>query len=641
MAELFLARQSGEGRFERLVVIKRILPELAGDKRFIEMFLEEARIAALLEHPNVVPIYDLGRVGETYFIAMPYVIGLTLKSLLEEATRLRVPITREITCELVRQALLGMHYAHERTGLDGKPLGLVHRDVSPSNLMINEQGRVMLLDFGIASVADTDSSATGTLRGKLAYMSPEQVRTEIVDRRSDLFSLGIIFWELLVGKRLFQRRSDIEVINAIAHDPILDALEARPNLPLQLVEVLRGALHRDPEQRFPTADAMREALEVAVVPLGLEFSQAALSDLICDNFSAILKRQAKTLQEARKTEATSEGPTLVEMPDTGSLARSTPQPAPAGRGKGLLFAGAVLLLLSLLGAGVWYGWFRAPPLEGPPLRFGMIPYLPEEVLRSEWSPLLRHIEEKMGRPVKLVMTHSYDQMVQALIDGKVDVADLSAYPFILARRRDPGTQPLAVGLSAHQKTYECYLVVQRGSSARALKDLRGGRICYVDRTSTSGYLMPRIMLRKAGHDPDHFFSAHQFSGDHYRALRDLLAGRCDVAALASSSYLAAGQMGITIAEARILAISSSLPHGVYTASSKIPTEVTRKLKKILLTLDVKQTFGRERLGNDLAITGFAPVDLSAFRELEQEVAHVQQGPTSAPASQPSSRPSPP
>lgn len=617
MAEVFLARQRGEGRFERLVVIKRILPQYADDKRFIDMFLEEARIAALLDHPNVIPIYDLGRVEEargqavtSYFIAMPFVHGITVQNMLKEATQRQIPVPLGISAEIACQALAGLHYAHERVGLDGRPMQLVHRDVSPSNLMINEQGRTLLLDFGIASVADS-AEETGSMRGKLSYMSPEQVHAAPLDCRSDLFSLAIVLYELMVGKRLFQRKNDVQVIDAIVSDPLPDPAMERPDLPPALAAMLRRALEREPARRFATAAEMSRALERAVEPAG----QQELRRFVEQSFAAELEAQQERVRRARigggTDEDANEAPTRVDRPQSRSA-------RPRRLRRRWLAVTVAVVLAAVLGAGGWYLLSARRP-GGPALRFGVIPFLPEDVLRREWQPIRRYLEGRIHRRVEMVFTLTYGQMVDALIAGKVDFADLSAYPFILARRRDPGLHALATAVNEKTSTYEGYLVVRQGSTARSIRDLAGSRVCFVDRTSTSGYLMPRVMLRRAGFAPERFFGSVQFSGDHYRALRDLLAERCDVACVASGSFHAAKREEIPVRRLRVLASSPPLPHGVYVASSHLPRKLAGQLRRALLDLDLQREIGRPQLGQHMQITRYVPVDLTVFEELEREV----------------------
>jgi serine/threonine-protein kinase len=613
MAEVYLARQRGEGRFERLVVIKQVLPELASDATFIELFLEEARIAALLDHPNVMPTYDFGRVDETYFIAMPHVVGLTLLELLQDASRRRVPVPLAVSCEIMRQALAGLHYVHERRGLDGTPLEAVHRDLTPTNLMLDDQGRVLVLDFGIAATRGRDLLArargVSPVRGKLPYMSPEQIRGQPLDRRSDLFSMGINLYELTVGRRLFQRPGNDQVRAAILGEP-LPELPGR--LPAALAQLIRRSLERDRERRPDTAAEMRATLEEVVRAGGLPAGPAQLHQWFVDNFAVPL--QARVHRVRRATDES-----IAVVPPPEEREPEEPMGAPRSRRPGRRLVLALLGVAALCGAAAAWWVSRPPPLAGPPLRVGMIPFLPEQTLLREWSPLLRVVERKLGRPVKLVLTHSYRQMVDALVQGEVDVADLSAYPYVLARRRDPGIQLLAATLSERGRTYQAYVVVPRQAPVERLADLRGRRICYIDRTSTSGYLMPRLMLRRAGLDPRTFFASHQFSGDHYRALRDLLAGRCDAAAVASSSYHAAGSQGIAVGELRVLARSQPLPYGVYCASSRLDRALARRLKQVLLGLDFRRELGRETLSDNLMLTGFVEPDRGAIQRLEREL----------------------
>ena len=618
MAEVYLARQKGEGRFERTVVVKRILPQHVEDRRFVELFLEEARIAAMLDHPNVVPIYDLGRVEDSYFIAMPYIHGLTVQTLITEARNQGLHIPVGIGCEIVCQVLDGLHYTHERANLDGAPMKLVHRDVSPSNLMVNEQGRSLLLDFGVALAADSTSEEVGSLRGKLAYMSPEQVRSQTLDRRSDIFSVGVVLYELLVGRKLFSFRDDPDngarAGGALARQPSPDVAVARAGLPPRTAAVLGKALALDREDRFMSAARMSEALERAVEPAGPQ----ELGRFLRDHFSALLWAQQHRVQQASAGLLGESVPTRVDRPP--SARKKSPPPAKRGRLRALLL---VALALCLAGAAAALFLVRSGRPSGPALRFGVTPFLPEELLRRDWRPLQRYLERRLDRPVELVVSRSYRQMMDTLLASDVDVAELSAFPYLLARRRDPGIVALAMGMTLGQPSYRGYMVVRHASPARRLSDLRESRVCYVDDTSTSGYLMPRAMVRRHGLDPDRFFASFQFSGDHYRALADLVAARCDVACVGSSSFKAAmSQAGIAPEDLRVLAVSPPLPHGVYVASSRLPEALVEKVRATLLGLDLKKELGRGQLGQHLQRTAFRKVEQRAFEELDQEVARA-------------------
>jgi serine/threonine protein kinase len=217
MAEIFLARATGIEGFEKLVVIKRILPHLAVEPEITKMFLDEARIAATLHHSNIVQVFDIGAVDGQYFLAMEFLEGEDV-SRIRRATRVaRVALPLDHALNIVINACAGLHYAHERPGLDGKPLNIVHRDVSPQNVLVTYEGEVKLVDFGIAKASTRASAATrvGTLKGKIRYMSPEQARSEPLDRRSDVFSTAIVLWELTTGRRLFHGRAEFDVLKAI------------------------------------------------------------------------------------------------------------------------------------------------------------------------------------------------------------------------------------------------------------------------------------------------------------------------------------------------------------------------------------------------------------------------------------------
>ena len=279
MAEVYLARQAGAAGFEKLVCLKRILPHLARDKQFVEMFLNEARLAARLDHPNIVSIFDLGEANGNYFIAMEFIDGPSLraaaKRALERGEWLPIP---EIV-KIVSMAAAGLHYAHELTEADGKPLGLVHRDISPDNVLVHRNGAAKVVDFGIAKAANSSSSTrTGTLKGKVAYMPPEQLRGDPLDRRTDVFALGVVLYELLAGQRPWAGDSEVSLIGRIMTEvpPPLSTL--RPDAPAGLVAVLDRALAKDREARYASCHDLQADLEALLVSLGQTITQARISD---------------------------------------------------------------------------------------------------------------------------------------------------------------------------------------------------------------------------------------------------------------------------------------------------------------------------------------------------------------------------
>src|SRR5215468_6016232 len=243
MAELFLAHLPGIEGFARKVVIKRVLPELARDRDFVEMFLEEARLAATLHHQNIVAVHDIDHDEGGYFFAMEHLHGADVGELLR-TTDGDLPLP--IALEIARGACAGLHHAHERKG-PGGPLGIVHRDVSPQNIFVTFDGGVKLLDFGIARAVQQSPShytRSGTLRGKLPYMSPEQCRGLPIDRRSDVFSLAVVIWEMTVGERLFgaHRESEFEILKAIVEADALRPSSRKPGYPAALEAIVMKGL---------------------------------------------------------------------------------------------------------------------------------------------------------------------------------------------------------------------------------------------------------------------------------------------------------------------------------------------------------------------------------------------------------------
>jgi len=278
MAEVHLARASGFEGFEKLLVLKRILPHLAADGHFVQMFLAEARLAALLQHPNIVQVFDLGKEGTNFFFTMELVYGENAYAISRAARKRREELPIEHAISIIIGAAAGLHYAHERVGMDGKPLGIVHRDVSPTNLMVTYDGCPKVADFGIAKVTNrTDVTQAGIRKGKVPYMSPEQCKAARVDRRSDVFALGICLYELSTGSRLFDGDNEFGVMNRIVTGDIPLPSTRRANYPKPLERIVMRALSTDITQRFPTCLEMQHELEVFVREARLDASASSLA----------------------------------------------------------------------------------------------------------------------------------------------------------------------------------------------------------------------------------------------------------------------------------------------------------------------------------------------------------------------------
>ncbi|MGC4115435.1 MAG: protein kinase [Myxococcales bacterium] len=261
MAEVFLAEVLGPGGFQKTVALKRIHPHLAEDPEFVEMFLDEARLAARLDHPNIVQIFDLGEADGSYYIAMEYVDGPCLRTLCQRAAERRMPVPPGVAARIIADACEGLAFAHEAQE-DGRLLQLVHRDISPDNVLLRKSGAVKVADFGIAkAMAKQRRTQAGVIRGKVWYMPPEQLLDDPLDRRVDVFALGVVLYELLSGVSPFEASNETRAIKAILDEPPVPLLERRPDCPHELWEIIATALEKDREARFADCRAFKRALE--------------------------------------------------------------------------------------------------------------------------------------------------------------------------------------------------------------------------------------------------------------------------------------------------------------------------------------------------------------------------------------------
>jgi serine/threonine-protein kinase len=334
MAEIFLARQKTDLGAARLCVVKQILPELADDLELSEMLIHEAKLAARLSHANVVQVLDLGRENDRLFIAMEYVEGFDLNELLRRCSRSKVPLPFEFALHIVSEALRGLDYAHRRTADDGKPLGIVHRDVSPSNVLVSFEGEVKVCDFGIARAyrelesmreprAARASESDEALKGKAGYMSPEHARGETLDARADVFAAGIVLWEVVAGRRMYRAGEGRPALLDQAKRAEIPELPAR-NLPEEekLRAIVSKALAVDREARYASAGAMLREVEAYAATSKLVASPLRLGDWLMKTFGEDIVARRRACERA--TAALERG---VPLEMTLAKTESTPPPS--------------------------------------------------------------------------------------------------------------------------------------------------------------------------------------------------------------------------------------------------------------------------------------------------------------------------
>lgn len=282
MAEVFKAKSFSHGGFEKLLVIKRILEHLSDNDEFVEMFIDEAKITVSLQHPNIVQIYDFGRISDNYYLSMECVEGKDVKGILRKLAQRRKLLPTEFAVYIAHEMAKGLHYAHAKADSEGKPLRIVHRDISPSNILVSYTGEVKIADFGIAKAESSAyDTKDGVLKGKFEYMSPEQAAGGDLDSRTDIFSAGIILHEMLTGRRLFKTDSDVKTLEKIKSVDIVPPSALNPNIPARLDEIVMRALSQNVSDRFQDARELQQAL--------LEFAYPATPDLTRESLSHFMQ----------------------------------------------------------------------------------------------------------------------------------------------------------------------------------------------------------------------------------------------------------------------------------------------------------------------------------------------------------------
>jgi len=384
MATVFLARLTGVGGFQRFVAIKRLHPHLAGEKEFVEMFLDEARLAAGIHHSNVVSILEVGASPLGYYLVMEYVEGDTLARLLARAAGKGQRLPTPIALRIVVDTLFGLHGAHELRDDKGKILDLVHRDVSPQNVLVGIDGMARITDFGVArATSRLTSTRVGQLKGKIAYMAPEQAQGETLDRRADVFSAGILVWETLAAKRLFKAENEAATLSRVMNEPIPDLTRVAPHLSRELSAVVKHALARDRNQRFPTAQHFAEAIEAAASHRDGIAPAQHVAQFVKDMIGQEIEQQREAVRAwIAQSEPSQVGALSAPMPPSsvsvaamslpGEGSRSVTHEGLSGmiqprRSRAGLVAGAMVLFGAAGAAGFWIATSQPQPLPPVPV----------------------------------------------------------------------------------------------------------------------------------------------------------------------------------------------------------------------------------------------------------------------------------
>ena len=370
MAEVYRAIMPGAEGFRRTFVIKKILPKFNQSASFVDMFVKEARIVALLNHPSIVQVYDFGSVDGQYFLAMEYLRGHDVMAILRRVREMKRLFPIPVAVFVAHEVAGALAYAHTLAGADGEPLGIVHRDISPSNVMCLREGGVKLLDFGIASAASevsTERTDPASFKGKLRYMAPERLRNEMFDARSDLYSLGVMFWELLTCRRLFRGASDKEILTNALDMPIPVPSALRPEVPASLDAIVMRMLERDPTKRYESGSQLADELEDVLHKT--KFKSRHLPRLLVDLFGS-------GSHSSQLAMATVSPELLASIGDENSQVGSAKEisasvsvvvSGESRRGRKLLFAAAATVFLAAAALGLHLLLSDAPSARPAPI----------------------------------------------------------------------------------------------------------------------------------------------------------------------------------------------------------------------------------------------------------------------------------
>lgn len=621
MAEVYLALERNPTGLSRLVVIKRILPALAADPRFVEMFRLEARLSARVQHPHVVQIFETGDIAGFPYLSMEYVPGSTLRQLMEAVRQGGQTIPVNVVVALLVQAASAVHAAHDVVEPGGPARGMVHRDVSPQNLMVTDHGHLKLLDFGIATEGG-EALRPGLLEGKVNYMSPEVLRQVPVDRRADLFALGVVGWELLTLKKPFDTGDTDGTLAAIVAGDLAHLRDERPDIPEAVSEVIHRALATDPEARQESAGAFRAELLTVASALGLRCDADVVADVVRTHVGERHAAQ-KAQIEATLTEGAlpalesilvdDDAPADEMLPDltdehgvdlVSTVPPAAPRPQPeAAEGR---LGGFPVPLAALLGAAIvavlWSALSRGP--AGRPLDVLLAPTLPAVVLAVEMEPIRHYLEGALHRPVRFRVGASYLEVADAVRHGNVPVAILPAG--VAESVADaPGVRILAWKEVDGTNTSDGLFVTLRDGGPDAVHGLRGATLCYPDALSRSGWDLPRAWLRSQGIDPDTDVRWHA-SGNHDQALRDVLAGRCAGAGTWAGNFTSSDQRSIPSGQLRVVANTGTTEHDAIVAGPAADAATAEALAQALIRFDPKRDAHVARVGESEHITGFVP-----------------------------------
>lgn len=621
MGAVFEAEHTGLGVF---VALKLLNDAFITEPNALSRFRREARAAASIRHENVVAVTDTGTDQDgTPFIVMELLEGESLSSLLRREKVLPISIAVQITTQL----LAGLSAAHEKS--------VIHRDLKPGNILLVDRpggGKLMkILDFGISKMVYGNAigdmvTATGAVIGTPRFMAPEQARGQSdLDARVDIYAIGVLLYRMVTGKLPFTAASSDQILRQILQGKVIAPRSIRKSIPEGLEQIILKAMATDRNERYPDTFSMIQALAEAI-------PEANASTL---HISSLPSRQTGTT-------AGISGPPVLLDPAALAAATAPARPSPMPAEAGQMSAGRRLILLLTLvvfaagGAmGGWLLWGKrravatttdsgvdtTPPRGlGNVFRLGITRYLPAKVLRKEHERLLSYLSTRLGRIVQVSIFEDYVDLADQLSSGKLQFAALSSFDYVLAKKRHPSLQLMATHVTAGGPSYAGLIISRADSGINELKQLRDKKFCYVGVNSTSGYLYPRAIFRRAGMDPDKAFSSIRYTGDHLSSLRAVYSKACDGAAVFAGILYEGKKHQMPPQLFNIVASTDRIPYDAYCASESLSPVVRDQLRDALLSLVPRSDLAQRTLGADSRVIGFVGIkdaDYDAVRRIHK------------------------